>query len=138
MNSLKDKNIIIGVTSSIAAYKVLELIKKLRKAKANVHVIMTDNATKLVDIKDFEKASGNAVSIELFNKNVDYAGYIKKDKPTKPWETLSIKIHTSQFTRISKINPKEMNVKINKGIKEILFKPWISLSKPDEVFSVMS
>ncbi|MFC2016504.1 bifunctional phosphopantothenoylcysteine decarboxylase/phosphopantothenate--cysteine ligase CoaBC [Chloroflexota bacterium] len=83
MNSLKTKNIIIGITSSIAAYKVLELIKKLRKLNANVHVIMTDNATKLVDIKDFEKASKNPVSIGLFNKNVNYAGYIKRDKPIK-------------------------------------------------------
>ncbi len=81
MNStLKNKNIVIGITSSIACYKVLELIKKLRKLRANVHVIMTKSATKLVDTKDFEKVSNNAVNIDLFNPNVDYKDYIKKNK----------------------------------------------------------
>jgi phosphopantothenoylcysteine decarboxylase/phosphopantothenate--cysteine ligase len=81
--TLKDKNIVIGISSSIAAYKVLDLIKKLRNLKANVYVIMTENAAKLVKVKDFEKESGNVVSIDLFNKNVNYVDYIKKDKPIK-------------------------------------------------------
>ena len=55
--NLKDKNIVIGVTGSIACYKVLDLIGKLRKLGANVYVIMTKSATKLVDAKDFEIAS---------------------------------------------------------------------------------
>jgi phosphopantothenoylcysteine decarboxylase/phosphopantothenate--cysteine ligase len=77
---LKNKNIVIGISSSIACYKVLDLIKKLRKLKANVYVIMTKHATNLVDIKDFEKASDNKVSIDLFDKNVYYRYYIKKNK----------------------------------------------------------
>ena len=84
MNStLKNKNIVIGVTGSIACYKVLDLIKKLRRLKANVHVIMTKNATKLVDVKDFEKASGNKVQVEMFDPGVDYKPYIKKNNPIK-------------------------------------------------------
>ena len=84
MNStLKNKNIVIGVTGSIACYKVLDLIKKLRRLKANVHVIMTKNATKLVDVKDFEKASGNKVQAEMFDPGVDYKSYIKKNNPIK-------------------------------------------------------
>ena len=58
---LKNKNIVIGVTGSIACYKILNLIKKLRNSGSNVYVIMTESATKLVDIKDFEKISGNEV-----------------------------------------------------------------------------
>ncbi len=77
------KNIVIGITSSIACYKVLDIIKKLRKLDANVHIIMTNNATKLVDIKEFEKASNNTVSVGLFHPDVDYKAYIKKDKPIK-------------------------------------------------------
>jgi len=73
----------IGVTSSIAAYKVLGLIKKLRKLNANVHVIMTENATKLINTKDFEKASNNPVSIYLFNKSINYIDCIKKNKEIK-------------------------------------------------------
>tara|TARA_Y100000310_G_scaffold242976_1_gene247293 strand:- start:1138 stop:2358 length:1221 start_codon:yes stop_codon:yes gene_type:complete len=79
--ALKGKNIAIGITSSIACYKVLDLIKKLRKLKANVNVIMTKSATKLVDVKDFEKATGNKVSVDLFDPKVDYKAYIKKNKP---------------------------------------------------------
>lgn len=80
---LYKKNIVIGITSSIACYKVLELIKKLKKLNANVYVIMTENATKLVDIQDFEKASSNEVSVQSFNKNVNYIDFIKKDKQIK-------------------------------------------------------
>ena len=80
---LKNKNIVIGITSSIACYKVLDLIKKLRKSNANVHVIMTKSATKLVDIKDFEKASNNLVNIDLFHPDIDYKDYIRKNKKIK-------------------------------------------------------
>ncbi|MBI2651011.1 bifunctional phosphopantothenoylcysteine decarboxylase/phosphopantothenate--cysteine ligase CoaBC [Candidatus Woesearchaeota archaeon] len=76
---LKDKNIVIGVTASIACYKTLELIKKLRNLGANVHVIISKNATRLVDIKDFEIASNNKVHTELFEPNISYLDYIKKD-----------------------------------------------------------
>jgi len=82
-NSLKNKNIVIGVTGSIACYKVLDLIGKLRKSGTNVYVIMTKSATKLVDIKDFEKISGNEVQIDLFLPSIDYKDYLKKNKPIK-------------------------------------------------------
>jgi phosphopantothenoylcysteine decarboxylase/phosphopantothenate--cysteine ligase len=80
---LQNKNVVIGITSSIACYKVLDLIRKLRKSGADIYVIMTENATKLVDTKDFEKASNNEVSVHSFNKNVDYIDFIKKDKKIK-------------------------------------------------------
>lgn len=80
---LKGKNIVIGITSSIACYKVLDLVKKLKKLKANVYVIMTPNSTKLVDKKDFEKISGNKVQIDTFDQKINYKDYIKKNKPIK-------------------------------------------------------
>mgnify|MGYP001557917396 CR=1 FL=1 len=80
---LKNKKIVIGVTGSIACYKVLDLIGKLRKSGANVYVIMTESAAKLVDIKDFQKISGNKVQTDLFLPNIDYKAYIKKNKPIK-------------------------------------------------------
>src|SRR3989338_7809812 len=84
MNSnLKNKNIVIGVTGSIACYKVLDLIKKLRKEKANVYVIMTYGSQKLADKKDFEKASNNKVYTDLFEADINYKDYIKKNKPIK-------------------------------------------------------
>ncbi|MDP3765836.1 MAG: flavoprotein, partial [Nanoarchaeota archaeon] len=78
---LKNKHIIIGITGSIAAYKALEIVKKLRESNAIVNVIMTKSATMLVDAKDFEKASRNPVQTELFLPNVDYKDYLKKNKP---------------------------------------------------------
>ena len=84
MNSnLKNKNIVIGVTGSIACYKVLDLIKKLRKEKASVYVIMTYGSQKLADKKDFEKASNNKVYTDLFEADINYKYYIKKNKPIK-------------------------------------------------------
>ena len=79
--SLKNKNIVIGVTGGIACYKVLDLIKKLKDSGANLHVIMTYSAEKLVDKKDFEKASNNKVYTDLFESNINYKDYIKKNKP---------------------------------------------------------
>jgi phosphopantothenoylcysteine decarboxylase/phosphopantothenate--cysteine ligase len=80
---LKNKNIVFGVASSISAYKDLELIKILREKGANVFVIMTENATKLVDPKEFEEASGNEVVFEQFAPNVDFRAYLKKDLDIK-------------------------------------------------------
>ena len=80
---MKPKNIVIGVTGGIACYKVLDLVKKLRKEKFNVHVIMTYSAEKLVDKKDFEKASGNKVQTSLFDPKINYKDYLKKNKPIK-------------------------------------------------------
>ncbi len=79
--NLKGKTIVIGVAGGIACYKTINLIKKLKKNCANVQVIMTEAATHLADIKDFEKASGNEVHITLFHPKVNFIEYIKKNKP---------------------------------------------------------
>ena len=74
------KNILIGVTSGIAAYKVLELISLLKNEDYEVFVIMTKSATEMIDIGDFEKTSGNKVFVNLFEKNFDYREVLKKRK----------------------------------------------------------
>ena len=79
----RGKTIVIGVTGGIACYKVLHLIKELRKLGSEVHVIMTEASTHLVGIKDFEKASGNEVQTSLFHPKINYIKYIKKNKPIK-------------------------------------------------------
>ena len=79
--NLKGKKIVIGVAGGIACYKVLDLIKELRKNHAEVHAIMTDAATHLADINDFEKASGNEVHTTLFHPEVNFIDYLKKNKP---------------------------------------------------------
>ncbi len=74
------KNIIIGVASGIAAYKVLDLIKSLKNKGHEIFVIMTKSATEMISKQDFEKASGNKVYVELFEKNFDYREVLKRRK----------------------------------------------------------
>ena len=61
---IENKNILIGVSSSIAIYKTLELIRLFIKAKANVRVIMTPAASKFITPLTFETISQNKVLIE--------------------------------------------------------------------------
>src|SRR6266568_2043 len=66
------KTVVLGVTSGIAAYKTLTLIKELRKEKTDVFVIMTKSATKMISQTEFEKTSGQKVFTDLFEKDFDY------------------------------------------------------------------
>lgn len=72
---LKNKNILVGVTGSIAIYKALDLIRLYVKAGAKVRVIMTDGAKKFINPITFEAISQNKVldeSSENWDKNQDY------------------------------------------------------------------
>lgn len=62
---LKNKNIIVCVCGGIAAYKVVEVVSKLRKQNANVFVVMTESATKFVAPLTFQSISTNLVTISL-------------------------------------------------------------------------
>ncbi|MGB7401703.1 MAG: bifunctional phosphopantothenoylcysteine decarboxylase/phosphopantothenate--cysteine ligase CoaBC [Arcobacter sp.] len=72
---LKNKNILVGVTGSIAIYKTLELIRLYIKAGANVKVIMTSSAKKFITPLTFETISQSKVlddTNESWDKNSDY------------------------------------------------------------------
>ncbi len=64
--SLKNKRVLVGLTGGIACYKVPYLIRSLRKADAEVRVIMTDAATKFITPLTLETVSGNPVAITMF------------------------------------------------------------------------
>jgi phosphopantothenoylcysteine decarboxylase/phosphopantothenate--cysteine ligase len=64
---LKDKQIILGVTGGIAAYKAVELLRLLTKAGAKVHVIMTRSAQEFVTPLTFQTLSANPVHTEMFD-----------------------------------------------------------------------
>jgi phosphopantothenoylcysteine decarboxylase/phosphopantothenate--cysteine ligase len=68
----KKHTVILGVSSGIASYKTLELVKQLCQEEISVAVIMTDKATQMIAAKEFEQASGNPVFTHLFDKNFDY------------------------------------------------------------------
>ncbi len=79
--SMKQKiTIVVGITSGIAAYKMVELVELLKKENNDVVVVMTRSAAKMVSPTDFEKASGNKVHIELFEDNFDYKDILKNRK----------------------------------------------------------
>lgn len=63
---LSDKCIIIGVTGGIAAYKVPDLVSKLVKAGADVHVIMTESAAEFITPLTLQTISRNPVTTEMF------------------------------------------------------------------------
>lgn len=65
---LKDKNIVLGVTGGIAAYKAVEVVSRLRKAGAIVHVIMTEEATAFLTPLTFREISQNPVSVSMWEK----------------------------------------------------------------------
>lgn len=69
---LKGKNIVLGVSGGIAAYKSLELVSRLKKRGANVDVIMTANAARFVAPLSFETLSKNRVVTDTFDRNFKY------------------------------------------------------------------
>lgn len=69
---LNGKNILIGVTGGIAAYKVVEVASRLKKSGANVRVMMTRNATEFVTPRTFQEITGNVVSVEMFGDAANF------------------------------------------------------------------
>lgn len=62
------KSIVIGVTGGIASYKALDIVSRLKKKNYDVHVIMTESATKFVTPLSFQSLSQNMVTIDMFNE----------------------------------------------------------------------
>lgn len=69
---LKNKTILLGVTGSIAAYKIASLASMLVKQHANVHVIMTKNATNFMNPITFETLTGNKCLVDTFDRNFEF------------------------------------------------------------------
>lgn len=65
---LSGKHVVLGVTGGIAAYKACEVVSRLRKMHAEVDVIMTENATRLVQPLTFETLSNRPVCVDTFSR----------------------------------------------------------------------
>ncbi len=63
---LKGKKIVLGVSGGIAAYKACELVSRLKKLEAEVHVIMTDSAARFVTPLTFQSLTLNQVAVDMF------------------------------------------------------------------------
>ncbi|PXY88378.1 MULTISPECIES: bifunctional phosphopantothenoylcysteine decarboxylase/phosphopantothenate--cysteine ligase CoaBC [Gilliamella] len=71
MMSLSGKNILLGITGGIAAYKCPDLVRHLKKAGAQVRVVLTESASHFVAPMTLQAVSGNAVSKELFDPTAE-------------------------------------------------------------------
>ncbi len=69
---LKGKTVLLGVTGSIAAYKTASLASMLVKQHADVHVLMTRNATNFINPITFETLTGNKCLIDTFDRNFEF------------------------------------------------------------------
>ncbi len=69
---LKGKTVLLGVTGSIAAYKIASLASALKKLHADVHVLMTQNATNFINPITFESLTGNKCLVDTFDRNFQF------------------------------------------------------------------
>ena len=70
---LKGKTVLLGVTGSIAAYKIAYLASALKKLHAQVHVLMTKNATNFINPITFETLTGNKCLVDTFDRNFQFS-----------------------------------------------------------------
>ena len=69
---LKGKTVVLGVTASIAVYKIANLASALVKLHADVHVIMTQNATNFINPITFETLTSNKCLVDTFDRNFQF------------------------------------------------------------------
>ena len=69
---LKGKTVVIGVTGSIAAYKMADVASTLVKMNADVHVLMTENACNFINPITFETLTSNKCIVDTFDRNFEF------------------------------------------------------------------
>ncbi len=69
---LEGKTVLLGVTGSIAAYKIASLASALKKRHADVHVLMTENATNFINPITLETLTGNKCLVDTFDRNFQF------------------------------------------------------------------
>ena len=70
---LQGKTVLLCVTGGIAAYKMPNVARMLKKMQCNVHVIMTQNATNFITATTFETLTGNKCLIDTFDRNFEFS-----------------------------------------------------------------
>ncbi|OPZ92644.1 MAG: Coenzyme A biosynthesis bifunctional protein CoaBC [Firmicutes bacterium ADurb.Bin419] len=118
---LEGKNVVVGVCGGIAAYKVVEVVSRLKKLHADVNVIMTENATRFVTPLTFRSIAHNPVVTDMF------------DEP-KAWDIQHISLATK--ADIIVVAPATANIigKVANGIADDMLSTTIMASKAPVVF----
>ncbi|MGN0141153.1 MAG: bifunctional phosphopantothenoylcysteine decarboxylase/phosphopantothenate--cysteine ligase CoaBC [Roseburia sp.] len=70
---LQGKTVLLCVTGGIAAYKMPNVARSLKKMHCNVHVLMTQNATNFITATTFETLTGNKCIIDTFDRNFEFS-----------------------------------------------------------------
>lgn len=70
---LEGKTVLLGVTGGIAAYKMANVARMLKKLQCNVHVLMTQNATNFITPTTFETLTANKCLIDTFDRNFEFS-----------------------------------------------------------------
>ena len=120
---LKNKNILVGVTASIAIYKTLELIRLYIKAGANVKVIMTPSSQKFITPLTFETISQNEV---LYEDSESWAGGINNHISIGKWAHLFVLAPVTANT----INKLSNGIADNLLLQTALAYPKVKLLSP--------
>ncbi|KEI17092.1 bifunctional phosphopantothenoylcysteine decarboxylase/phosphopantothenate--cysteine ligase CoaBC [Clostridium haemolyticum] len=116
------KTVVVGVTGGIAVYKALDVISRLKKAGLDVHVVMTEHATKFVNPLSFQSLSQNMVVVDMF------------DEP-KAWEIQHISL--AKKADLMLIVPATVNIlgKVANGIADDMLSTTIMATKAPVVFA---
>lgn len=119
---LAGKNVLLGVTGGIAAYKALDLISQLKKSQANIKVVLTENATEFVNPLSFEVLTENPVYVKMFNS-------------ARPWDIDHINL--AKWADIIVVVPATANIlgKINHGIADDLLTTTIMAASSKVLFA---
>lgn len=119
---LKERNIVIGVCGGIAAYKVCDLVSRLRKAEANVDVMMTEAAVNFINPLTFQSLSSNVVVVDMF-------------KEPNHWEIQHISL--GKKADVVLIAPATANIigKIANGIADDMLTTTVMATKAPVIFA---
>lgn len=122
MSKVEGKTVVIGVCGGIAIYKMLDVISALRKRNVNVHVIMTENATKFVAPLTFQSISQNIVTVDMFEE-------------PKAWEIQHISLAKKADLVI--VAPATANIigKVANGISDDMLSTTIMATKAPVIFA---
>ena len=118
---LKEKTIIVGICGGIAAYKVVEVVRRLRKLGASVHVIMTKNSMEFVTPLTFRTVSNNPVISEVF------------EEPNK-WDIEHISLATKSDLMVIAPATGNMIGKVASGIADDILTTTIMAFKGPKIF----
>lgn len=123
LTQLQDKNIVLGVTGGIAAYKSADIVSRLKKQGANVKVVMTKNALNFIHPLTLETLSGNPVYYDTFQHR------------SNAWEIDHISL--AKWADLMLIAPATANIisKVRCGIADDLLSTVIMATDKDVIFA---